>query len=200
MKNVFRNSVTCFAMFLLTVATALANDPSFKIEKTDNKIISLTFTDVASPMSISFRDAKGVLLHSEKYDLQKKGIKYYNFEEIAAGTYYLEVETDIKVEKYVITVDSVTATILEKAELVLHKPVFIFKNKSIMITKLNLSKSDLGLKVYDDEDNCIYSEVVNAATDNLTIGKKFNVSKLEEGRYTFYLTTDKRTYTKSVNL
>jgi|SRR5690606_16929017 len=200
MKNVFRNSVTCFAMFLLTVATALANDPSFKIEKTDNKIISLTFTDVASPLSISFRDAEGILLHSEKYDLQKKGIKYYNFEEIAAGTYFLEVETDVKVEKYAITVDSVTTTILEKADVVLHKPVLVFRNESIMITKLNLSKSDLNVKLYDENDNCIYSEVVDATTDNLTIGKKLNVSKLEEGKYTFYLTTDKRTYTKSVNL
>lgn len=200
MKNVFRNSVTCFAMFLLTVATALANDPSFKIEKKDNKIISLTVKNAASPVGVSFRDAEGILLHSEKYNFHKKGIRYYNLREVAAGTYYLEIETDVKIKKYIITVDSVTATIKEESEKVLYKPIMVVKNDHIMITKCNLSKSDLKIKMYDQGNNCIYSEVVDAATDNLSIGRKLNVSELEEGEYTFYLTTEKRTFTKSVNL
>jgi hypothetical protein len=200
MKNVLKNSVTCFAMFFLTVATALANDPSFKIAKTDNKIISLTVKDAASPVGVSFRDAEGVLLHSEKYNFKKKGIRYYNLKEVAAGTYYLEIETDVKVEKYIITVDSDAATIREDAEKVLYKPILVLKKDHIMITKCNLSKSDLKIKLYDKNDNCLYSEDVDASTDNLTIGRKLNVSELEEGRYTFFLTTEERTYIKSVNL
>lgn len=200
MKNVFRNSVTCFAMFVLTVATALANDPSFKIAKTDNKIISLTVKDASSPVSVSFRDAAGVLLHSEKYNFHKKGIRYYNLKEIAVGTYYLEVETDVKVEKYIITVDSDAATIHEDEEKVLYKPILVLKNDHITITKFNVSKSDLKIKLYDEYDNCLYSEVVDAATENFTIGRKLNISELEEGKYIFYLTTEERTYTKSVNL
>ena len=200
MKNVLKNSITCFAMFFLTVATALANDPSFKIAKTDNKIISLTVKDAASPVGISFRDAEGVLLHSEKYNFKKKGIRYYNLKEVATGTYYLEIETDVKVEKYIISVDSDAATIREDAEKVLYKPILVLKNEHIMITKCNLSKSDLKIKLYDKNDNCLYSEVVDASTDNLTIGRKLNISELEEGRYTFFLTTEERTYTKSVNL
>ena len=201
MKNLVRNSVSIFAMFILTVATALANDPYLKLEKTADKMISFTVDKLSTPINVSFRDDQGSVIYKETYFSDKVSSRNYNLKEIASGNYYFEIETEISIEKYLVVVNNKTAEISEKATSILHKPVVVVKdNNKVMVTKLNLSKEDLKVAVYDKDGNGLYKETISADTENYTIGKKFNFSKIEKGEYTFYLTTDKRTYTTTVNL
>ena len=201
MKNLVRNSVLIFAMFMLTVATALANNPSLKLEKTADKIISFTVDKLSTPVNISFKDESGSLIYKETYTFDKVSSRNYNLKEIESGKYYFEVETDASVEIYLILVNNETAEIYKEVKNVLYKPLVTVKdNGKVVVTKLNLSKDDLVVTVYDEKGNELYSENVSADTKDFTIGRKFDFSKVEKGSYTFYLTTDGKTYTKIVSL
>jgi hypothetical protein len=183
------------------VATALANDYNLKLEKTADKIISFTMNNLSTPVNISFKDESGIIIYKETYTFDIVSSRNYNLKEIESGKYFFEVETESSVEVYLILVDSKTAEIYKEVKTVLYKPLVTVKdNGKVIVTKLNLSKDDLIVTVYDKKGNELYSERVSADTANLTIGKKFDFSKVEKESYTFYLTTDDRTYTKIVSL
>ncbi|UOB16933.1 hypothetical protein [Abyssalbus ytuae] len=201
MKSLVRNSVMLFAMFTLTVATALANDPYLRLEKTGDKVITFAISKISSPVYVSFKDAEGSVVYSDTYKLDKPTLKKYSFEEMAEGDYYLEVETDVKVEKYLIVVDSKGAELYEAYDKVYHKPVAIAKsNRKVFVSKLNLSKDDLKISVYDEQGHWLCTEVVKGDNKEHTIGKRFNMTKVEKGEYTFFLTTDGKTYVETINL
>lgn len=201
MKKTVKNLVTIFAMLALTIASASTNEPFIKLEKTADKTISFTVDKLAGTVNVSFKDEAGSLIYKETYNTNKVSSRKYNLKEIASGKYYFEVETEVAVEKYLVIVDSKTAEIYKEATSVLHKPMVVLKdNGKVIVTKLNLSKDDLKVSVYDKNGNGLYQETISADNNEYTIGEKFDFSNVKGGEYTFYLKTDNRVYTKKVSL
>ncbi len=200
MKNLVRNSVSIFAMLILTVATTFANDPYLKLEKVADKTIGFKINKLSAPFNVSFKNSEGELIYEETYSSDKASSRKYDLREIVSGKYYFEIETEFTIEKYLVVVNSKTAEIVEKSVTILNKPIVIKVNDKVLVTKLNLSKDDLKISIYDDNGNGLYTETITADKSEFSIGKKFDFSKVDKGEYTFYLTTDKKTYKKTVSL
>jgi hypothetical protein len=143
---------------------------------------------------LSIYDASDRLIHSENVDTQKIVNRTYDLKALPEGTYYLEAESDMKIARYKITVVGATATLSETAISEVYKPVFVEKNGLVTLTVLNLTKSPVNIKIYDNEDNEVYAS--EKLTDE-TVAKIFDLNNIKSEKYTFVITYNNKTFAKT---
>lgn len=198
MKKNIKKTTLFFAMFILTVAAAFANDPYFKLEKNNKKSLSLRIEQMNEPVSVSFKSKKGIIIYTEVFKIPV--VKKFNLKEMEVGTYYMEINTGETRETYMIEMNSNTFEINKEPSVTFHKPFVAIKDNYILITKLNISKNDMKISVYDNDKNLLHASVIDGKNENQTIGQKFNITNIKKGSYTFLISTDRKTYTKIVRL
>ena len=110
------------------------------------------------------------------------------------GTYFLVAESDMKISRYKIEVAGATATLSENAISEVYKPVFVDKKGLIALSILNLDNSPVNIKIFDDEENEVYNSAI--LTDQ-TINKIFDVKNIKFETYTFVMTYNNKTFTKT---
>jgi len=198
MKKNIKKTTLFFAMFLLTVATVFANDPYFKLEKDNKKSLNLRIEKINEPVSVSFKNKKGIMIYSEVFNIPT--IKKFNLKEMEVGTYYMEINTGEARETYLIEINNNTFELNKELSVAFHNPFIAVNDSYILVTKLNISKRDMKIFVYDEDENLLYAGIIDGKNENQTIGQKFNTANIKKGTYTFHISTDRKTYTKKLRL
>ena len=107
------------------------------------------------------------------------------------GYYYLIAESGLKSNTYTISLDMGEIKIIDSVEDA--KPFFRKTENKVFMNFLNLDKSEISLKVYDQNYRLVFSEIVS---DTLIIEKAFNFEGAYSGNYMVVVSDDTKTYSE----
>ena len=181
---------------VLTAVGAHAGNADFylHVKKEQGKTIRFTLNDVKQS-NLSIIDADEKVVYTENAAGKEGVTRSYNLNELPTGTYFLEVETSAKIARYEIKVSDKAAVLSKKAIRETYKPVLKADKGFVTLNIANTEKSAVGVKIYDSNENEVYSETLKNAS---SVNKRFDVSNLNGDNYTFVMTYDNKSFVESV--
>lgn len=196
--------VSSLIAILLVAQAAIANTPIFigktqiNITSNQDRVVTVEMKDVGNqPITLSIIDEKGNVLEENSTKGNATQIFRYNLASLPEGTYHLSLNSAIteKVQpiqlcKNCVLVDN--AKLVEK-----YKPSFKFENKKLSISLLNQAKEPVTVKFLNEEGEKVMQDV---SESGLAYGRRFDLSKLDEGTYFVSVKLNDATYYYTLNL
>jgi len=139
-------------------------------------------------ISVEIRDTEGTLIFEDKYKTDKN--KRFNFENLPAGSYSIQLENEMKTTKQTFEITS-NEIELNSDEETTFKPVINIEENQIDLNYLSNSNATT-VKVYSDNE-----DIFNVKFDEgYSIHKRFNTNELPKGSYIFSVTSGHEVYTR----
>ena len=171
--------LTLSTAFLFITAFGMANKIDLRIVKDeDSKTLVFRYDNLSTDATLKFIDEQGNVIFAEALEDKTEYLKRFNLNSLETGTYFLEVEDAVKETEYTILVEDSGISIENKLEK--NKPVFRKKDGMVYLNLLNLSKKEVEIKVIDNNDRVVYSQVFK---NEGLIEKAFNFKNAYSGRY-----------------
>ncbi len=158
------------AGFLLMSSSLMSKDRDFSIS-VGNVTAKTVHFEIANAKNVSlfvYNDIEGELF-SEKLDTENAVNKSYNLQDLASGTYYLVAESETKVEKYKISINSNNVMEVEKTPVSsVNKPEYSISGNMVKLHMADV-KNPVNVSVYDFANNLFYSANKNAENGELNM-------------------------------
>jgi hypothetical protein len=184
--------------FLSLSVNAMSKDKDFSLSfgKAESETVNFRVSNAQNVSVVIYNDFYGELFSENFSDLNSVN-KSYNFKDLDSGIYYLIVESDQKIEKYKINVDSDKKVLIEKepvSEII--KPEFSISGNMV---KLHISgvKNDAKMLVTDFEDIVYYDATKSATNGELEL--TFDLSKKTADKYIITIEVDGKVFNKIVS-
>ncbi|WP_417941374.1 T9SS type A sorting domain-containing protein [Flavobacterium sp. RS13.1] len=133
MKKIVRLSVVAALLFAGTSTYAIdGKDYVLHVIKENGKEITFGLNNTTKAY-LSIYDANGNLIYSEKASGKHGILRTFSFEEFPEGTYFLEIEDNVKTTKHEITITSNTTVLSAKAVSSVYKAGFSAENTSVAV-------------------------------------------------------------------
>jgi flagellar hook assembly protein FlgD len=142
-------------------------------------------------LTLTFTDTDENILYFEKMEngtLTKK----FNLYSLENGKYYITTSDASRLVVYTVSIAVKNVNIIEKKETL--KPHFRKTKEKIFVNFLNLDKSKVDIKVYDEQYRVVFSETV---TEEMTIEKAFNFQGAYAGNYRVVILDAKKSYSEN---
>ncbi|MCU7616796.1 T9SS type A sorting domain-containing protein [Chryseobacterium sp. PBS4-4] len=197
MKKVFKSVL--MIGFLSISMSAMSKEKDFSLSFGKNEAETVTF-EVSNAKNVSvtiYSDVDGELL-SEELNSDKNVAKSYNFKDLDSGIYYLIVESESKIEKYKINVNSDKKVLIEEKPLAeIIKPEFsVNGNKA----KLHFSGLKNSVKItVSDFSNTVYYNSTKSATDG-ELDLTFDLNPNTADNYIITVEQGGKVFNKVINL
>jgi hypothetical protein len=132
MKKILKLSLVCAVLFTGMSTYAIDGNEDFNLHvlKTNGKLITFALNQVKKA-SLSIYDKDGNLIYSENASGKDGILRTFSLEEFPEGTYYLEVEDNVKKVKHEITITDEATVLSKKAFSSVYKAGFYDKNTSV---------------------------------------------------------------------
>ncbi len=171
--------LTLSTAFLFITAFGMANKIDLRIVKDeDSKTLVFRYDNLSTDATLKFIDEQGNVIFAEALEDKTEYLKRFNLNSLETGIYFLEVEDAVKETEYTILVEDSGISIENKLEK--NKPVFRKKDGMVYLNLLNLSKKEVEIKVIDNNDSVVFSQVLE---NEGLIEKAFNFKNAYRGRY-----------------
>ncbi|HSN49097.1 MAG TPA: T9SS type A sorting domain-containing protein [Flavobacterium sp.] len=193
MKKISKYSLVLAVTLITMNMFAGTVDFTLDVKKEQGKMVTFALNQI-DKMDLSIYDAEGKMIHSENVDSKKNINRTYDFNALPEGTYFLQAESNAKVSRYEISVVGETASLSGDAISEVYKPTFLNKNGLVWVNILNLDKSPVIIKIYDNEDNEVYD---SATLTSQNVTKVFDINNFQNEEYTFVVTDNDKTFTKT---
>ena len=191
MKKVLR--FTAMTALLFTTSWTMANEPLSVLVSTDaSKGLVIKWDASFKMTTVKIFDSSNNVIFSDNIVKKENKALKFNLEKLEIGIYTLKIESFNKVTEYGVRINRNDIEILEKKEI--SKPIFIHKDKKLVLNFLNADGAPVYLKVYDSENRILFKETL---TGN-TIGKVINFESAFEDSYTVMLIDENTTYSELV--
>lgn len=170
-------------------------DFSLDVKKEQGKKVTFAINKI-NKMNLSIFDADDKLIHSEMVNSKKDFNRTYDLNALPEGTYFLEVESDIKISRYEISVARLTASLSANAISEDYKPspVFLYKDGLVWVNIINLDQSPVYIQIVDKDGDEVYN---SAKLTEQNVTKVFDVNNIENEKYTFVLTYKDKIFTQT---
>jgi hypothetical protein len=193
MKKISKYSLVLVVTLITMNMFAGTVDFTLDVKKEQGKLVTFALNQTEK-IDLSIYDAEGKMIHSENVNSPKSVNRTYDLNALPEGTYFLEAESDLKVSRYEISVVGETALLSSDAVSEVYKPTFLNKNGLVWVNVLNLDKSPVSIKIYDNEFNEIYDSALLVG-QNVT--KVFDINNFQNEEYTFVITDNNKSFTKT---
>ena len=171
--------LTLSTAFLFITAFGMANKIDLRIVPAeDSKTLVFKYDNLSTDATLKFIDEQGNVIFSETLEDKAEYLKRFNLNSLETGTYFLEVEDAVKETEYTILVEDSGISIENKLEK--NKPVFRKKDGLVYLNLLNLSKKEVEIKVFDNDNRVVFNQVFEKEE---RIEKAFNFKNAYSGRY-----------------
>ncbi|MCD0466293.1 T9SS type A sorting domain-containing protein [Flavobacterium sp. ENC] len=116
MKTSLKLSLVCAVLFAGTSSYAIDGNEDFNLHvlKTNGKLITFALNQVKKA-SLAIYDNEGNLIYSENASGKDGILRTFSLEEFPEGTYFLEVEDNVKKVRHEITITDETTVLSKKA-------------------------------------------------------------------------------------
>jgi hypothetical protein len=195
MKKILKFSLV-LATVVLTAVQAHAGNADFSLDliKEEGKTVSFSLKEIKK-IDLSIYDINEALIYQEKVVSEDHINRTYDLTALPDGIYFLKAESDLKVTKYKIEVVGNKAKLSADAISEIYKPVLVNKNGIVTVNILNLKKASVTVAIYNSDQTEVYNEVLGAT---LYVGKIFDLSSVQGGKYTFEITYNGKTFIETV--
>lgn len=196
MKNFLK--IGLLAGILLTSSVAFADEDNFSLKanaKTEKSIVFLI--SEAQDINISIYGDNYELIYDQKIHALKPSTKVYNLEDFPDGNYIVELENEMKLIKYNVTIENGKTLVSEPVTTELFKPVFSKENKTITLNMENTPSGEVEVKILNEYNDELYAKVFTAKSK---LVKKFNVDKTDAKELTFIVKSKNQEFVKTIQL
>ena len=188
-----------FTQVLAVVFTAMgvhATNADFylHVKKEQGKSISFTLNQVKQ-LNLSIIDSNGDFIFTENVSSATIFNRTYNLTEFPRGTYYLEIETDVKVVRYEINVFDNQAFLSKEALKETAKPILKSVEGFVSLQIENPEKTPIKVSICDSSDEEVYSGIFEEVA---TLNKKFDLTKSQGEHYTFVMTYNNKFFVENI--
>jgi flagellar hook assembly protein FlgD len=190
MKTILK--VTTVIALVLNVAIGSAKDSEINvIPSKETKSLVLTLDRASVDLTVRFLDTDDNILYAEKI---KNGTvtKKFNLQNLENGLYYITATDANKIVIYTVSLEGDAVKIIGKDETV--KPYFRKTKERLFVNYLNLDKSEVSIKVYDEENRVVFSETV---IDAMIVEKAFNFEGAYAGNYSIIVSNAKKSFAEN---
>ena len=134
MKKIIKLSLVCAVLFTGFSTYAIDGNEDFNLHviKTSGKQITFALNKLQKA-SLSIYDKDGSLIYSENASGKDGILRTFSLEEFPAGTYFLEVEDNVKKVRHEITITDDNTVISKKAVSSVYKPGFSANNTVVAV-------------------------------------------------------------------
>ena len=192
MKKISKFSLMLVVTLLTMNVHAGTVDFTLDVKKEQGKKVTFALNNV-DKMNLSIYDAEGKMIHSENVNSKKVINRTYDLNAFPEGIYFLEAESDTKFSRYEISVVGETASLSTNAVSEVYKPSFVYRNGLVWVNILNLDKSPVSIKIYNNQNDEVYDS--NSITDQ-NVGKVFDINNIQNEAYTIVVTDNNKIFTK----
>ncbi|MDI5894340.1 hypothetical protein [Flavobacterium algoritolerans] len=195
MKKILKFSLV-LAAIVLTAVQAHAGNADFSLDliKEEGKTVSFSLKEIKK-IDLSIYDTNDSLIYQEKVTSEDNINRTYDLTALPDGIYFLKAESALKISKYKIEVVGNKAKLSTNAISEVYKPVLVNKNGIVALNVLNLEKVPVTVAVYNSDQTEVYKETFAA---DLHVGKIFDLSSAQKGKYTFEITYNSKTFSETV--
>ena len=131
MKKILKLSLVCAVLFTgSTYALDGNEDFNLHVIRSNGKVVTFALNQVKKA-TITIYDKEGTLIYSENASGREGILRTFNLEEFPEGTYFLEVEDNVKKVKHEITIVDNKTILSSKAFSSVYKAGFSAKNSSV---------------------------------------------------------------------
>jgi hypothetical protein len=158
------------------------------------KKISLIMRDLKSPTTYRLgNNTQGTLLEETIDDAEFA--KVFNLQALEDGAYTFSVLTGVREveQNFVIKGDELTLNPVERKEF--YVPTILQKDDHVDLAMFSNELTKLQIEIQDENGNKVFNEELNNV---VKVEKRFNLSKLAKGQYTFIVSTPNKTYMKEI--
>lgn len=195
MKKILKFSLVLAAVVLTAVQAHAGNaDFSLDLIKEEGKTVSFSLKEITK-IDLSIYDINDGLIYQEKVTSEDNINRTYDLTALPDGIYFLKAESDLKISKYKIEVVGNKAKLSADAISEMYKPVLVNKNGIVTVNVLNLKKAPVTVVIYNADQTEVYNETLAA---DLYVGKIFDLSSAQRGKYTFEITYNGKTFIDTV--
>lgn len=184
---------------LLISASLMSKDKDFSISVGNVTAKTVNF-EVANAKNVSlfvYNDVDGELF-SEKLDAANPVTKSYNLQDLAAGTYYLVAESETKVEKYRISINSQNVMEVDKTPVSsVNKPEYTITGNMVKLHMADV-KNPVNISVYDFANNMFYN--ANKKAENGEVNLTFDLDPKTASNYIIRVEENGNVFNKIVPL
>ena len=132
MKKILKLSLVCAVLFTGMSTYAIDGNEDFNLHviKTNGKQITFALNKLQKA-NLAIYDKDGSLIYSENASGKDGILRTFSLEEFPAGTYFLEVEDNVKKVRHEITITDDKTVLSTKAVSSVYKAGFSAKNTSV---------------------------------------------------------------------
>ncbi|MCB0472957.1 MAG: hypothetical protein KDC69_02495 [Flavobacteriaceae bacterium] len=191
MKRVIQKNLVSALLVLFTL-TGYAHDGDEK-----SKITNVTFENVKNGATLTIKDLNGIILYRET--IKQDGIysKGFDLTALPDGSYFFELEKDVEIKVIPFKVNSNEVRFDKEQQSVINKPVVIDKNDHITVSKLALDEKPMEVKIYYENGDLIYSELLN---NGQRLERIYDFSTSVKGSYQIIMKTEGREFVKNFKI
>jgi len=134
MKKILKLSLVCAVLFTGMSTYAIDGNEDFNLHvlKNNGKVITFALNQVKKA-NLSIYDKEGSLIYSESASGKDGILRTFSLEEFPAGTYFLEVEDNVKKVRHEITITDDATVLSKKAISSVYKAGFSAKNTNVAV-------------------------------------------------------------------
>lgn len=193
MKKILKFGLVLVAALTTMNGHASTVDFTLNVKKEQGKKVTFAINKI-NKMNLSIFDADDKLIHSESVNSTKELNRTYDLNALPEGTYFLEVESDLTISRYEISVARATASLSSNAisEDFKPVPVFLYKDGLVWVNIVNLDQSPVYIQIIDKDGDEVYN---SAKLMDRNVTKIFDVNNIENEKYTFVMTYKDKIFT-----
>ena len=152
MKTVKRNILLTIVFILVT----LVNYANVGTISNTIKKVKVVFENVEKGNSLIIKDQYGIVLHEEKISKDGNLIKFLDFSSLKEGIYTIEVDKSYEILIKKIEVKNNQIFLDKNAVKIIAKTIIGNNKNLVLVSKINLDKSPLNVKVYCNDRRNYY--------------------------------------------
>lgn len=195
MKRVINLSLLVCAFLLSTVMNA-SDVLSVKIENAST--INVSLSNISKGQKLYLKDYSGTILFNVTLDEMPSYRKYFNFETVENGVYFVETETEFDIKVTPVLKNPHGVALINNSAVTVFKPKVHVENAMVRVMHTRIEKSPLHISIYDTEGERLFNE---KAADNTPIFQRtYNFSNVPSGKYLIYFTLKDRQFIKEVSI
>ncbi|WP_159022239.1 hypothetical protein [Formosa sp. L2A11] len=187
---------------LTTGVSSFANTSSDNLKGTKSEIV-LTLNNVKEGQKLSIKDDYGIVLYNTTIETSGLYNNKFDLTALPDGDYSFEHEKGFEIQIMPFTVSLGAVTFNEASEKSIFKPVVKFEENKIYVSKLDLEKENVEVKIYYTTNNSeLDYELIHTEkfSDTADINRIYSLSKKHSGNYKVIVNANGREYVEQFKI
>jgi len=196
MKRVLNLSLlACF--FMVNIAAKASDVISVKIENSSTLNVSLS--KISKGQKLYLKNYSGKVLFNIALESASSYQKYFDFNYVQDGIYFVETESEFEIKITPILKTSKGIALIEQSEVTIFKPDVRITDKMVKVMFTKVEETALQVSLQDDNGVQLFEEKFEE-TRQAVFKRTYNFSKVPAGTYFFNFTVGDRKFVKEINI